>query len=401
MKNSTWLKIGWLALLAFGLTTQTSNAVILFGSGDPAYNTTPPAGALTNSGWQYEGQWGGFLGTPIAPQYFIAAQHVGGSIGQTFTFNGVSYTTTAYRDDPNSDLRIWKVNGTFPIYAPLYTTNDEVGKFMVDIGRGTQRGDPVMLTEAQAVSTTNVVNLSELGISKQAAKVEFPEATFQKETIMTVVTTTYTMNGVNPNALAFSKQTGRKELPSARFPGSVMTVLTPVYTTNVVDLTALGISERAARREFPLAKIETQWVMTEVTSGLVTNTVLKGWQDGPSDGVMRWGQNKVTDAGYYLMTAFTGTNGPNEGYLSSGDSSGAVFIQDDTGTWKLAGINYAIEGPFATSPNSSAFYGAIFDESGLYNGCYLVPADGGLQPASYYATRISLRVAWIQSVISQ
>jgi len=229
--------------------------------------------------------------------------------------------------------------------------------------------------------------------------VGFPEAKFQGA-VMTVVTPVYSTNVVNLNTLGISRRAAQAEFPNATFQGSIMTVVTPVYATNVVDLTALGISEKAARKEFRNAIFDYDLMMSVVTSDLVTNSVLKGWQDGPGDGVMRWGQNQVADAGYYLMAAFTGTNGPNEGFLSGGDSSGAVFIKDKTGAWKLAGINYGIDGPFATNTNSPAFYGAIFDESGLYNGCYLVPEEGMPQPASYYVTRISPRVAWIQSIIS-
>ena len=264
--------------MALFLGTQTSNAVILFGSGDLSYNTTPPTGALTNSGWQYEGQWGGFLGTPITPQYFIAAKHVGGSVGQTFTFNCVSYKTTARWDDPNSDLRIWKVNGVFPNYAPLYSTSDETGKPLVVIGRGTQRGNPVTVTNAQTQ--------------------------------------------------------------------------TPA---------------------------------------------IHGWKDGPADGVMRWGQNQVCLAACaFLMAAFTGTQGANEAYLSSGDSSGAVFIQDNSGVWKLAGINYAIDGPFSTTASRPAFYGAISDESGLYEDGLFMPNNGVAQP-SYFLRYARLLGAGLDS----
>ena len=275
MKISILINIGRLVLVAFAIGTQTSRAVILFGSGDPSYNTTPPTGALTNSGWQYEGRWGSFLGTPIAPQYFMAAQHIGGSVGQTFTFNGVSYTTTAYWNDPNSDLRIWKISGTFPTYAPLYSTNDEAGKTLVVVGRGTQRGDPVTVGSA-----------------------------------------------------------------------------------------------------------------------------VHGWQDGPGDGVMRWGQNQVYLArSSFLTVAFTGTKGTNEAYLSGGDSSGAVFVQDNTSTWKLAGINYGIDGPFATSTNSATFYGAIFDESGLYVNGTLKSTNGAAKPSYFYATRVSSEMAWITNIV--
>jgi hypothetical protein len=292
MKDTLLNGFWGLAFLAFCLATQTSRAVILFGSGDPSCNTTPPTGALQDSGWQYEGQWGGYLGTPIAPQYFIAAHHVGGSIGKTFTFNGVSYTTTAYWDDPNSDLRIWKVSGTFPTYTPLYRTNDENGKNLVVIGRGTQRGAPVTVTETQT--------------------------------------------------------------------------------------------------------------QTNGSGQLVTNTVavLRGWRAGAADGVMRWGQNQVCyAAGSLLIAAFTGTQGTNEAYLSSGDSSGAVFIQDGSGAWRLAGINYGIDGPFSTTPAGSAFYGAIFDESGLYVCGWLTPDDGVAQPSYFYVTRVSSEMTWIQSIV--
>src|ERR1035437_10556599 len=139
-----------ISALALGLLVQPAGAVILLGSGDPAYNTTPPTGALADSGWQYQGSWGGFLGTPLAPQYFIAAHHVGGSVGQTFTFQGRAYTTTAYWDDPNSDFRIWKVEGTFSSYAPFYPLTDEDGKLMVVIGRGTQRGSEVVVTDRKS-----------------------------------------------------------------------------------------------------------------------------------------------------------------------------------------------------------------------------------------------------------
>src|SRR5690348_18469583 len=98
-----------------------SRGVILYGTGDPSANTTPPTGPLANSGWQYEGQFGSFLGTAIGPNYFLTAKHIGGSVGQTFLFNNVSYTTTAAFPDPSSDLQLWQVSGTLPAYAPLYS----------------------------------------------------------------------------------------------------------------------------------------------------------------------------------------------------------------------------------------------------------------------------------------
>jgi hypothetical protein len=119
-----------------------SPAVILHAT--PQRNTWAPSGALYNSGWQYEGRWGSFLGTPISPRHFVTAGHVGGAVGQTFSYRGKNYTAKAMYDDPNSDLRIWAVDRNFADpYAPLYRGTSEVGKQVVIYGRGTQRGSDV------------------------------------------------------------------------------------------------------------------------------------------------------------------------------------------------------------------------------------------------------------------
>jgi hypothetical protein len=124
-----------------------ARAVILYGTADPAANTTAPTGSLIGSGWQYEGQFGVYLGTPIASNYFLTAKHIGGSVGQTFSFGGTNYTTTAVFPDPDSDLQIWRIAGTFSSQAPLYggVAGSEVNLGLVVIGRGTQRGNPVFV----------------------------------------------------------------------------------------------------------------------------------------------------------------------------------------------------------------------------------------------------------------
>jgi len=115
-----------------------TEAVILFRTGDPGANTTEPGGDLAGSGWQYQGTFGNFLGTPIAPNFFITAQHIGGA--PKFFFRGANYTPIRSFDVPSSDLRIWEVAETFPIYAPIYSGSDEVGKRLMVMGRGTRRG---------------------------------------------------------------------------------------------------------------------------------------------------------------------------------------------------------------------------------------------------------------------
>lgn len=124
------------ALLTF---VAAAHGVILYRTGDPTANCTEPTGALSGSGWQYEGNFGNFLGTAIAPHYFVTAKHLG--TGPTvFFYHGVDYTIVRSFADPSNDLRIFEVTGTFPVYAPLYSRSDEVGRRLVVIGRGTQRG---------------------------------------------------------------------------------------------------------------------------------------------------------------------------------------------------------------------------------------------------------------------
>jgi len=135
------------------MTLSNASGVILFDTGDPSANTTAPTGDLAGSGWQFEGYWGGFTGTPIAPNFFMSAHHIGQG-GTVFTFQGVDYhlvptgnSNNPYVNfaDPYSDLIIWQVIETFPTFAPLYPAGDEVGQRLVVIGHGTQRGTELTL----------------------------------------------------------------------------------------------------------------------------------------------------------------------------------------------------------------------------------------------------------------
>jgi hypothetical protein len=218
-----------------------ARSIILYCTADPTANTTAPTGSLANSGWQYEGTYGSFLGTPIAPHFFITAQHFG-VVSNNFTFQGANYTIVNSYDDPSSDLRIFEVAETFPSYAPFYTGSDEVRQHLIVIGRGTQRG-----------------------------------------------------------------------------------------------------------------------------SAITTNGVARGWQWRGTDEVQRWGENTVaairstSSAGDMLYALFDANGLPNECQLSSGDSGGGVFI-DDNGVWRLAGINYDVD-YVCTGPNGSGIlYAALFDE---------------------------------------
>ncbi len=274
-------------------------AVILYSTADPEANTTAPTGELEGAGWALEGNWGNFLGTPIAAFYFLTARHVGGAVGDQFQWNGHAYETTAAFDDLESDLRLWQVNSAFTNYAQVYTRDDEAGQGLVVFGRGTQRGEVISLTTAQGAA-------------------------------------------------------------------------------------------------------------------------FKGWAWGPWDGRKRWGQNQVasvvngdqaraagsvasSQAGDLLKVFFDADAGPNEAHLSAGDSGGGIFIRDGS-IWKLAGINYAVNGPYNFTNSGVGFEAALVDERGLYveeDGAWsITPNRPDPQPGAFYGTRISSHLPWIQMVLS-
>ena len=132
-----------LGLTAAGVLCGASTvpAVIHNDTGDPAAYTTTPG---DNSGWQFEGQWGGFLGTPVAPYYFLSAKHIGQAGGSTFIFHGQTFNVVAGYPDPDTDLCLWRVDQPFPTYAPLFRPDPsgraEVGQALRVFGCGAQRG---------------------------------------------------------------------------------------------------------------------------------------------------------------------------------------------------------------------------------------------------------------------
>ncbi len=118
------------------------------------------SGAIDNSGTnknpvpfslgQYIGDFGGFLGTPISPHYFVTANHIGNAGGGQFNFaNGASVSTSygVTLAATQDDLAIWKISGSgaFSVYAPLYFQSNEINQPLVSVGNGTTRGGAVTI----------------------------------------------------------------------------------------------------------------------------------------------------------------------------------------------------------------------------------------------------------------
>lgn len=156
-RHMRWLFIAVTCLLG---AYVPADAVIVLGGRDAS-------GTLDNSGRNlnpapanlndYVGTFGGFLGTPIAPQYFVTANHIGNAGGGIFVYSngtGIPLAYTATLAGTQDDLAIWKVSDTGPIfalYAPLYTGSNEPGLSLVTIGRGTQRGSVLNNSSNQPV----------------------------------------------------------------------------------------------------------------------------------------------------------------------------------------------------------------------------------------------------------
>lgn len=149
----------WVAMvagLALGTVAVPGHAMVFLDNTSTAasYNATAPTGALAGSGWDLTGNLNSFIGTPIDSRYFVTAKHAGWNnttqYSVTFasgpnqgTFNA---SKTEHWDDPNSDLRVWKLSSTansFVSWAPLYTSTNEAGKDLVMFGRGYTRGAAV------------------------------------------------------------------------------------------------------------------------------------------------------------------------------------------------------------------------------------------------------------------
>ena len=106
------------------LITPKAQALIFYNTGtsapgvtnyDASYNTTAPTGFYADSGWQYEGYYGSYLGTMISPNLFITANHIAGN-SSTFSydtiFSGAPTVNYTIDTSANGGLGYWHIAGT-------------------------------------------------------------------------------------------------------------------------------------------------------------------------------------------------------------------------------------------------------------------------------------------------
>jgi len=127
---------------------------------------------------------------------------------------------------------------------------------------------------------------------------------------------------------------------------------------------------------------------------------LRGWQWGANGGRLRWGTNVVTgttNSGWYgalLVMHFTGTAGADEATVANGDSGGGLFVWDDDGRWKLAGVTMDTESTFRLTATSPDLRAAVFDRRGLFGytpqgQLMKIPEDDPVPGTYVLLTRIS------------
>ena len=143
---------------------------------------------------------------------------------------------------------------------------------------------------------------------------------------------------------------------------------------------------------------------TQRGSEVVVSGESKGWQWGAGDGVQRWGRNTVTGtvsdpvSGEFLYCDFNQPGLAEECHLSVGDSGGGLFVLED-GLWRLAGIHYAVDGPFRSGGSGGGFNAALYDMGGLEAledaGWTLIPDQPDNIPSSFYSSRIAASLPWI------
>lgn len=133
-----------LSILSVLLTIRVNALVYM--NGPANRNTNAPTNNLVRQAWDLQGEFGFFLGTPIAKKWFVTVKHIGGNVGDTFTINNKKYKTTYKTNHPSADLTLWKVDSDFSSVATIGDFG--FGPSYV-FGRGMIRGPEIFINTNQ------------------------------------------------------------------------------------------------------------------------------------------------------------------------------------------------------------------------------------------------------------
>jgi len=105
--------------------------------------------------------------------------------------------------------------------------------------------------------------------------------------------------------------------------------------------------------------------------------------------------------GKLLRVPFNNNVGPDEAHVSNGDSGGGVFIFNSiTNRWEIAGVTFAVDGPFSTSSTGANYFdAAMFDTTGLFVSAGSGPWIPAPNPSAFYPTEIAAHRRFIESIV--
>lgn len=145
-----------------------------------------------------------------------------------------------------------------------------------------------------------------------------------------------------------------------------------------------------------------------------TGTRLSGWRWGAADFKPRWGTNIVertfapgeVSEGAMLVAVFDAGAGDDEAMAAGGDSGGGMFLREDDGRWKLAGVAFAVDDDYNTTAEGDGFPAAIFDRRWLYQrdegGVWQqIPPSTSRRGSAMYYTRVSGYAAQLEALLAE
>ncbi len=128
-----------------------ASAIVTFGTQD---NSIPPTDPAMRSVWDRVARVSGFTATPIAPDTFVIAKHIGAGVNSTITDSaGVSHRVIQAIDAPESlDIRVLKTATPTARFASIFDQSlIDIGQYPgFVVGRGTRRGAEVRVNNEPA-----------------------------------------------------------------------------------------------------------------------------------------------------------------------------------------------------------------------------------------------------------